>query len=86
MLLGPIPLLDIMQSIRDSTSARGLRQICYMQDNTRRDTAAEKEFHLVIQMTLEHVLVQRFKEKELTNIKQRHVNFTKRANSSKIII
>ena len=33
--------------------------------NTRRDTAAEKEFDIVIQMTLEHVLVQRFEKKEM---------------------
>ena len=33
--------------------------------NARRDTAAEKEFDIVIQMTLEHVLVQGFKNKEM---------------------
>ena len=33
--------------------------------NARRDTAAEKEFDIVIQMTLQHVLVQRFKKKEM---------------------
>ena len=31
--------------------------------NARRDTATEKEFDIVTQMPLEHVLVQRFKEK-----------------------
>ena len=31
---------------------------CYFIYNERRDTAAEKEFDIVIQMTLEHVLVQ----------------------------
>ena len=36
---------------------------CYFIYNTRRDTASEKEFDIVIQMTLEHVLVQRFKNK-----------------------
>ena len=30
-----------------------------------RDTAAEKEFDIVIQMTLEHVVVQRFEKKEM---------------------
>ena len=37
----------------------------------------EKEFDIVIQMTLEHVLVQRFKKKEMddkNNFSQRHVN------------
>ena len=33
--------------------------------NARRDTAAEKEFDIVIQMTLEHVVVQIFKKKEM---------------------
>ena len=37
----------------------------YFNYNTRRDTAAEKEFDIVIQMTLEHVLVQRFEKKEM---------------------
>ena len=41
--------------------------------NTRRDTAAEKEFDIVIQMTLEHVLVQRFEKKEMEKKK----NFNK---------
>ena len=37
----------------------------------------EKEFDIVTQMTLEHVLVQRFKKKEMddkNNFSQRHVN------------
>ena len=38
---------------------------CYFIYNARRDTAAEKEFDIVIQMTLKHVLVQRFKKKEM---------------------
>ena len=38
---------------------------CYFIYNARRDTTAEKEFNIVIQMTLEHVLVQRFKKKEM---------------------
>ena len=33
--------------------------------NALRDTAEEKEFDIVIQMTLEHVLVQIFKKKEM---------------------
>ena len=39
---------------------------CYFIYNARRDTAAEKEFDIIIQMTLEHVLVQRFKKKKWT--------------------
>ena len=39
---------------------------CYFIYNVRRDTAAGKEFDIVIQMTLEHVLVQRFKKKKWT--------------------
>ena len=61
---------------------------CYFIYNARRDTAAEKEFDTVIQMILEHVLVKRFKKKEMgktKNFKQRHVNDTKRANSSRIM-
>ena len=38
---------------------------CYFIYNARRDTAAEKEFDIVMQITLEHVLVQRFKKKEM---------------------
>ena len=38
---------------------------CYFIYNARRDKATEKEFNIVIQMTLEHVLVQRFKKKEM---------------------
>ena len=38
---------------------------CYFIHNTHRDTATEKEFDIVTQMTLEHVLVQRFKKKEM---------------------
>ena len=39
---------------------------CYFIYNTRRNTAAEKkEFDIVIRMTEDHVLVQRFKTKEL---------------------
>ena len=36
---------------------------CYFIYNARRDAATEKEFDVV--MTLEHVLVQRFKEKKM---------------------
>ena len=36
---------------------------CYFIKNARRDTTAEKELDIVIQMTLEHVLVQGFKKK-----------------------
>ena len=42
---------------------------CYFIYNARRDTATEKEFDIVIQMTLDHVLVQRFKEKEMAEKK-----------------
>ena len=38
---------------------------CYFIYNARRDTATEKEFDIVIQMTLEYVLIQRFKKKEM---------------------
>ena len=38
---------------------------CYFIYNARRDTTEEKEFDIVIQMTLEHVPVQRFKKKEM---------------------
>ena len=57
--------------------------LCYFVCNARRDTATEKEFDIVIQMTLEHVLVQRSKKKrkkemdEENNFYQRHVNVTK---------
>ena len=37
--------------------------LCYFVCNARRDTATGKEFDIVIQMTLEHVLVQRSKKK-----------------------
>ena len=37
---------------------------CYFVYNARTDTVTEKEFDIVIQMTLERVLVQRFKKKE----------------------
>ena len=39
--------------------------LCYFNENALRDTAAEKEFDFVIQMTLDHILVQRFKKKEI---------------------
>ena len=38
---------------------------CYIIYNARRDTPAEKELDIVIQMVLEHLLVQRFKKKEM---------------------
>ena len=38
---------------------------CYFIYNVRRGTAEEKEFDIVIQMTLECVPVQRFKKKEM---------------------
>ena len=39
---------------------------CYFIYNAHRDTVAEKEVDIVIPMTLEHVLVQRFKKKEMS--------------------
>ena len=36
---------------------------CYIIQNARRDTAEEKEFGIIIQMTLEDVLFHRFKKK-----------------------
>ena len=61
---------------------------CYFIYNARRDTAAEKEVDVVTQMIFEHVLVQRVKKKEMDKKKneQRHVNLTKRANSSRVMI
>ena len=56
----------------------------YFIHNARKDTAAKKEFDIVIQMTLKRVLAQRFKKKEMgkkSNFKQRHVNVTKQVNS-----
>ena len=38
---------------------------CYFIYNALRDTAAEKLFDTVIQMTLEYILVQRFKKIEM---------------------
>ena len=38
---------------------------CYFIQNTCRDAAAEKELDIVIQMRLEHGLVQRLKKKEM---------------------
>ena len=38
---------------------------CYFIYNAHRGTAAEKKFHIVTQMTLEHVIVQRFKKEEM---------------------
>ena len=38
---------------------------CYFIYNARRDTIAEKEFGIMIEMTLERVLAQRFKKKEM---------------------
>ena len=52
---------------------------CYFIYNARRDTVAEREFDIVIQMTLERVPVERFKKKEMGQ--QRHVNVTKQVNS-----
>ena len=38
---------------------------CYFIQNASRGTAANKELHIVIQMTLKCVLVQRFKKNEM---------------------
>ena len=49
----------------------------------------QKKIDIVIQMTLGHVLVQRFKRKEIgekNNFQQRHVNVTKQGNSSRRMI
>ena len=61
---------------------------CYFIYNARRDAAAEKEVDVVTQMIFDHVLVQRVKKKEMDKKKneQRHVNVTKRANSSRVMI
>ena len=39
--------------------------LCYFTCNARRDTAAEKQFDIVIQMTMEDAAVQRFKKNEM---------------------
>ena len=44
---------------------------CYFIYNARRDTAAEKEVDVVIQMIFEHALVQRFKRKEMDKKKKK---------------
>ena len=40
---------------------------CYFIYNARRDAVTEKELDIVIQMTLELALVQRFKKKEMND-------------------
>ena len=52
--------------------------------NALRDAAGDKEFTIVIQMTLEHILVQRSKKIEIekSNFLTIHTNVTKRANST----
>ena len=55
----------------------------YIFMNACRDGAAEKQFDNVIQMTLEHVLIQIFKKKEMnekSNFWERHINDSKLAN------
>ena len=47
---------------------------CYFIYNARSDTVAEKEFDIVIPMTLERVLVQRFKKKGMS---EKKVTFNK---------
>ena len=58
---------------------------CYFIFTTRRDSAAEKEFNIVIHMTLEHVLIQRLKKKNWTKkiTFNKDINFTKWANFSR---
>ena len=58
---------------------------CYLIENARRDTAAEKELDILMQIKLEPLLVQRFKKKERdkkSTFQQRHVNVTNRENYS----
>ena len=50
---------------------------CYFIYNARRDTAAEKEVDVVIQMIFEHVLVQRFKRKEMDKKQTKKTKKTK---------
>ena len=47
---------------------------CYFIYNARRDAVAEKEFDIVIPMTLERLLVQRFEKKEMN---EKKVTFNK---------
>ena len=58
----------------------------YFIHNARRDTESD----IVIQTTLQHVLVKRFKKNkkldEKNNLEQRHKNVAKRANSSRRMI
>ena len=53
---------------------------CYFIYNARRNTAGEKEFDIVIQTTLERILVQRFKKKEMG---EKKVTFNKACKQSK---
>ena len=50
---------------------------CYFIYNARRDIAAEKEVDVVIQMIFEHVLVQRFKRKEMDKKQTKKTKKTK---------
>ena len=64
---------------------------CYFIYNARRDTAAEKEFDIVIEIWDDTRVrssseIQEKKKWQKNNFKQRHVNVTKRANSSRIMI
>ena len=58
---------------------------CYFIYNARRDTAAEKEFDIVIQMTLEQVLDQRFKKKEKDKKKKLLTKTSKCYKASKLL-
>ena len=58
---------------------------CYFIYNARRDTAAEKEVDVVIQMIFEHALVQRFKRKEMDKKKNKLTKTCKCHKSSKFL-
>ena len=58
---------------------------CYFIYNARRDTAAEKEVDVVIQMIFEHALVQRFKRKEMDKKKKKLTKTCKCHKSSKFL-
>ena len=58
--------------------------LCYFIWNARRDTVAEKEFDIIILMTLESILVHNSRKKKWAkkiNFLQRHLNVTKEIKS-----
>ena len=58
---------------------------CYFIYNARRDIAAEKEHDIVIRMTLEYGLVQRFKKNKWTKKKELLTKTSKCYKASKFL-